>query len=116
MEQYFATRFYDQDYTIQYGEAHIVDTVAQNRIIGRSVIIDQNIPEITKTVTVMQPKKLVLYWGIQALGNQQNLPYASGITLDLQLKNGGMIGGGAYLTRDKGMFSAALKFPIGRKK
>lgn len=112
LAQYFATRFYSKTDNVQYGNVTVKDTVTQNRIIGRSIILNQNIPVVKETVTLTQPKRIVLLAGVQAFGNKQYLPYAAGITLDLKLKSDAMIGGGAYLTRSDFMYSADVKFPI----
>lgn len=115
LEQYFATKFYSITSPVQYGEATIHDTVTQNRITGRSIILNQSIPQVKETITIRE-KRIVLYGGIQAIGNKEQLPFASGITLDLKLRNDALIGGGAYLTGHKPMFSAAIKVPIRLKK
>lgn len=115
-DQYFATRFYNTVSNVQYGTATINDTVTQNRIVGRSVILNQNIPVAKETVTLTQPKRVVLFFGIQAIGNKQSLPFASGATLDLKFKNDGMIGIGGYLTRNDPMYSISAKFPIRLRK
>jgi hypothetical protein len=116
LEQYLAKRYYSNTSPVEYGTVIINDTVTQNRITGRSVILNQNIPEITKTVTLRDPKRNVFYAGIVALGNAANLPYASGLTFDLKLKNDMMIGGGGLLTRDKAMYMVELKAPIRLKR
>lgn len=114
--QYISTRFYDTTIRVKYGGVRLRDTVTQNRIVGRSVYLDQIIPLVKETVTLTQPKRVVLYFGVQAMGNKENLPYAAGATLDLKLKSDGIIEVGGYLTNDKPMYSFGLKFPIKLRK
>ncbi len=114
--QYTAKRFYTKTSPVQYGTVTITDTVTQNRITGRKIVLNQKIPEIKETVTLTAPKRIVLYFGIQAIGNQNNIPYASGVTIDLKLKNDAMIGVGGYLTKDQAMYGVSVKFPIRLRK
>lgn len=113
LQQYFAERYYSRSYPVQYGSATINDTVTQNRIIGRSIIFDQSLPEITRTVTLTQPKRNVLLVGVTAIGSQFNYLYAPGVTLDLKLKTDAMIGVGALVSKDQGIIGQlSFKFPI----
>lgn len=112
LNQYFAKRFYTKTSPVKYGSVTITDTVTQNRVTGRRVLLNQKIPEITKTITVAAPKRIVGYFGIEAIGNQNNLPYASGISLGLKLKNDAFIDIRGYLTKDEPMFGIGLKFPL----
>lgn len=112
VNQYFATRYYDDTKQVKYGEVTIFDTVSQNRIIGRSIFVDQDIPVVTKTVTLSQPKRMVGYIGIIGIGNKHYLPYASGLTFDLKLKNDFTIGTGALITQEQPMYLLTLRVPI----
>lgn len=115
--QYFATRNYSKTEEVAYGNLTINDTVSQNRITGRSIILTQDIPLIKETVTVEAKKRAVLYFGINAIGNKENIPFASGVTLDLKLRNDIMIGGGAYFTnQETGMIGVNLRFPVRLRK
>lgn len=116
LEQYFATRHYDETLQVQYGSARLKDTVTQNRITGRSIILTQDIPFVKETVTMLQPKRVILYFSIGAIGNRNHLPYASGAGLGLKLKNDAMIEGMGYLTGDAPMFGASIKIPIRLRK
>lgn len=115
LEQYFATKFYSITSPVQYGEATIHDTITQNRITGRSIILSQSIPQVKETITIRE-RRVVLYGGIIAFGNKENIPFASGVTLDLKFKNDALFGVGGLLTRDKPMFQASLKVPIRLRK
>lgn len=116
LAQYLAKRDYDTTVNVNYGSLRMRATVTQNRVINSRFDLSQDIPFVKETVTMLQPKRVVLLMGIQAIGNKYQLPFASGITLDLKLRNDAIIGGGAYLTGDRPMFSAAIKFPVRLRK
>jgi hypothetical protein len=69
-EDYFATRVYKDTIKNQYGKVIINDTISQNKIMGRNVKTDLNIPIVTKTVTLIQPKRSQLYFGGGLFGNE----------------------------------------------
>ena len=116
LDQYFAMRDYDTTMKVKYGQMRMRATVMQNRIVAATFNLNQDIPQVKETVTLTQPKRVVLYFGVQAMGNKENLPYAAGATLDLKLKSDGIIGVGGYLTKDQPMFSFGMKFPIKLRK
>jgi hypothetical protein len=116
LSQYFAERYYDTTVQINYGNVTLRDTVSQNRITGRSLFINQHIPEVTKTITVGAQRRNILYFGIEAIGNADNIPFASGASFGLKLKNDAMIEVKGLLTQDRAMYGFGLKFPIKLKK
>lgn len=114
LNQYLSVRPYDTTIQVQYGTIQLIDTVTQNRITGRSVFLTQDIPIVKETVTLTQPKRVVLYFSIAAIGNKDHLPYASGAGLGLKLKNDAFIEGmGYFLSGDQpAMYGASIKIPI----
>lgn len=117
LQQYLAERYYSKTEEVAYGNLTINDTVSQNRITGRSIILTQDIPLIKETVTVEAKKKNMVFFGISSIFNQKELPFASGVTLDLKTRNDVMIGVGGYYTNDeRGMVGVSIKFPIKLRK
>lgn len=114
--KYFAKRYYDTTVNIEYGTAKIKDTVTQNRLTGRSIILKQSIPEITKTVTLKAPNRTTLYLSLSAMGNEKRL-YGSGAGIDLMDKRGRMYGAAYWFTKDNNNWVAGeIKIPIRLRK
>lgn len=116
LERYFATRYYDTTIAVPYGKIRFADTVTQNRIIGKGIITNLSIPVEKQTVTVQEKKRIIAYFGIEAIGNQNNIPYASGITFGIKLRNDQFFEIKGLVTNDKPMYGFGLKFPIRLKK
>lgn len=68
----------------KYGYVVINDTVSRNRILSRGVTTELRIPEVTKTITLTQPKRAALFIGGGIFGNQKDL--AAGYNVNLALK------------------------------
>lgn len=113
LEQYFATRFYSDTQSIKYGTVIINDTITQNRITGRSLHENTNLPIIKETTVLSQPKRTVGYIGLSAMGNQGSFLYAIGATFGLKFKNDKYAGIMAMLTKDgQPAYGIELKLPI----
>lgn len=116
-DRFFAKRYYDTVLSIQYGTAKLRDTVTQNRISGRSVVIQQSIPQITKTVTLIAPKRVTMYLSLSAIGNDRQHLFGTGAGLDLMDKKGRMYGISYLFTKDySNMVMAEIKIPIRLRK
>ena len=57
----------------KYGNIIINDTLTRNRIYGRGVKTYLLIPEVTKTITLVQPKRNQLYFGGGLFGNEEKI-------------------------------------------
>jgi len=64
LRDYFAKVVYKDTVSTTYGTVRINDTLTQNRIFNRQVFTDFTIPEITKTVTISEPKRTKVFAGI----------------------------------------------------
>lgn len=60
LKDYFSTVVYKDTQNIDYGKIFITDTVSQNRIMARKLSTNLNIPTITKTTVLSQPKRNIL--------------------------------------------------------
>ena len=87
LKDYYATRHYSDTQQVSNGHIIIADDVSRNMITKRKLTTDFSIPEITKTVTITQPKKNVGYIGIEAFGNKNTLFYGTGASLGMKFKN-----------------------------
>lgn len=71
----------------KYGYVVINDTLTMNRIVSRGVITELKVPEVTKTVTLSQPKRAALFIGGGVFGNQKDL--AAGYDVNVAFKTRG---------------------------
>lgn len=116
-EQYYSVKYYSDTVKIDYGTAVIEDTVTQNQIAGRGVRTTMKIPMLTKTVTLFQPKRNIVYLGFSGTGSKQNFFYSIGTDISLKTKNDRMYTAGVNLTRDNQLlYQGGVKFPIRLKK
>lgn len=83
LADYFKSNIYKDTIKNQYGYIAITDTVNQNQLKGRSASTNLSIPEITKTITLVDKRNHV-YIGAAILGNQKD--FASGYEFNLSLK------------------------------
>ena len=81
---YYATRVYGDTMAHKYGEIIISDTISQNKLKGREVITDFNIPMVTKTITLTQPKRAMVFIGANFLGSE--VDPLGGFNVNLSLK------------------------------
>lgn len=115
LKDYFATRYYSDTQSVQYGKIVINDSVTKNRIASRSIILNQLIPEVTKTVTVRDKQRNQIYFGLSGAGNNDNI-YA-GASLMLKTRRDFIVEGGALLG-NKGdlIYQGGMKFLIRLKR
>lgn len=110
---YHRQRYYSDTVSIDHGTAVISDSVSQNRITGRSLKVSQRIPVIKETVTLFQPKRNIVYLGVNVQGGPQNYLFAAGADLSLKTKNDRIYSLGASLTRDNQvLYQGGVRFPI----
>lgn len=84
LSKFFQTNKYRDTIKNKYGKIFINDEVTQNRISKREVKTDLLIPEITKTITLTQPKRTQVYLGAGLWGNEKD--FLSGYEVNLSLK------------------------------
>lgn len=84
LSDYYKAVIYKDTLRNQYGTITVTDTVSQNRIKGRGVRTNLSIPEITKTITLTQPKRAQVYLGADLFGNEDD--YLDGYNVNLSLK------------------------------
>lgn len=92
LADYYKTRFYKDTIINQYGKIFINDEVSQNKIAFRNVGTDFRIPEITKTVTIMQPKRNQVYLGAGLWGNARDVLSGYEVNLSLKTKQDRIVG------------------------
>jgi len=83
LARYFEKNIYKDTIKNQYGYIALNDTITQNKISGRSASTRLSIPEITKTITLID-KRNQIYLGGGIWGSQKD--FLSGVELNLSLK------------------------------
>jgi len=117
LKDYNSTRFYSDKQKIQYGSVTINDTITQNKIAGRGLVVDMNVPVVTKTITETQPRRNVVLFGIEALGSNQNVFEATGVDLGIMFKSQKYIGvKGQLLRGGQALIGVQLMFPVKLRK
>jgi hypothetical protein len=94
LKDYFATAVYHDTIKNPYGYVLVKDTITQNRIKSRGVSQNLLIPEITRTITIQQPKKAQLYLGAGIWGNEADPLNGYEVNLSLKTKSDRIIGVG----------------------
>lgn len=117
LKRYFETVTYKDVQNVKRGTVTIFDTVTQNRIIKRRLQTDISDTVITKTVTLIPPKKNVLYFGLSGFGNKNDLLFGAGTDLSLKDKTDKIYSiGTKYLKGGNWYLEGQIKFPIKLKK
>lgn len=73
LKDYRTIREYSDVQKIQYGTVTIKDRVKENKILSRNLIVNQKLPEITKTVTIKEEKRNQIYGGLNLLSDGKEL-------------------------------------------
>lgn len=87
LKDYLSKKFYRDSIPNKYGYFIFEDTLHKNEIIGRGIVENLSIPTITKTFTIEARPKAMLMVGGEVLGNQNNILYATGVSLGLKARN-----------------------------
>lgn len=105
--------FYRDTVKVEHGSVTISDTISRNRITGRGVKVSQRLPVIRETVTLYQPKRNLVYLGVNVQGGPQNYLFAAGADLSLKTKNDRVYSAGVSVTRDNQvLYQGGVRFPI----
>lgn len=113
MKGFFETAYYSDVKKFKRGSVEIDDTVTQNRIVGHGVKIYFEDTTIKETITLQQPKKVILYFGLNTLSNRREFLYSIGGDLSLKGKNDMIYGAGVNIMRGGDVYySGEVKFPI----
>jgi len=117
LKRFFETAYYKDVRDIKRGTVTIEDTVTQNRIAGRSVKVVVADTTIEKTITLTQPKRIILYWGGNIIGNPNNIIYGAGTDVSLKWQNDMIYGLGVkWLNGHQMFYEGKVMFPIRLKK
>lgn len=117
LKQFYSTLYYSDTQPIKYGSITINDTVSKNKIQGRGLVINQDIPIVTKTITEVIKRRNVLMVGVEALGNKDNPLYATGINAGIFSKRDRYIGiKGMILKGGQGLVGVDIKWPVKLRK
>jgi len=117
LKDYYAHVVYKDTLRNQYGYISVTDTISQNRIKSRQVKTALSIPEVTKTITLTQPKKAQIYLGANFLGNQDDPLLGYNVNISLKTKRDKFIEAGYnQFYGGTSFYSLGLKFKISFRK
>ena len=117
LKDYYAHVVYKDTLRNQYGYISVTDTISQNRIKSRQVKTALSIPEVTKTITLSQPKRAMIFLGGDILGNESDPLSGYNVNLSLKTKQDRMIEiGYNQLFNDAHYYSLGVKWKISFRK
>ena len=85
LRDYHSFYMYSDTLKNKYGYVLVKDTISRNKILGRGVITDLLIPEVTKTITLIKPPRNQVYYGGGLFGSQKDA--LQGYEVNLSLKH-----------------------------
>ncbi len=107
----------DADIWSEIGSIYIYDTISQNRIKGRQVKTVLSIPEVTKTITLTQPKRAMVFLGANFLGSMEEPLLGYNVNLSFKTKRDKFIEAGYnQFYGGQSFYSLGLKFKISFRK
>lgn len=116
VKDYETEYHYSAVHPVDYGMLIINDTVQGNRIRGQGITLTQSIPEVTKTITLTQPKRVQLYAGIEGYSGNGNIISHYGAGLTLKTKNDYLISAKGLIDHNGGAYyGVGVAFKIGRR-
>ena len=117
LKDYYAHVVYKDTLKNQYGYISVTDTISKNRIQSRQVKTNLSIPEVTKTITLSQPKRVMIFLGGNILGNESDPLSGYNVNLSLKTKQDRMIEiGYNQLFNDAHYYSLGIKWKISFRK
>jgi hypothetical protein len=112
LEKYYQKVAYIDTVRTKYGFVYIHDTVHQNHLMPRQIFTDDQVPLISTTITVKDPPRTQLFFGLGGSGGV-GVPMAVGPSLMLKTKRGPVYEIGAQInTRSQWVVSGSAKFLI----
>jgi hypothetical protein len=103
LADYYKSNIYKDTIKNDYGYIALTDTINQNKIAGRSASTRLSIPEITKTITLIDNRNQV-YLGAGVWSNQKDALGGIEINLSLKTKQDRIVGLGYQNLFDIGSF------------
>lgn len=117
INDYYSFYIYKDTIPNKYGNVVIEDTISRNKIISRGVTTSLNIPEVTKTITLVQPKRAAVFIGADLFGSKEELAAGYGVNLSLKTKKDRIVEVGYnQFFGGKGYFSIGYKHKISLRK
>jgi hypothetical protein len=115
--EFYATRIYRDTLRNKFGHIVVTDSVSQNKIQGRGVVTDLNIPLVTKIITLPSLKRGQLYIGANLLGNESDPLSGYNVNLAFKTKRDRMIEAGYnQLFGGEHYYSVGIKWKISFRK
>jgi len=103
LQDYFSFNLYSDTLKNKYGYVLVNDTISRNKILGRGVKTDLLVPEVTKTITLIEKRNQV-YFGGGIWGNTKDALSGVELNLSLKTKSNRIIGIGYQNLFDYGNF------------
>jgi len=116
LQDYFSFNLYSDTLKNKYGYVLVNDTISRNKILGRGVKTDLLVPEVTKTITLIEKRNQV-YLGGELLGNIKESAAGFGLNVSLKTKQDRMVETGyVQLFNGIGYFKLGYKHKLSFKK
>lgn len=113
LKDYYATRFYSDTQKLVRGNVIISDSVTRNRITSRRLQSFGTDTTITNTITLTAPKRIILFFGVNAIGSLKDPFHMAGVDLTLKGKNDRMFSVGANIDQHGTLYGIfGYKIPI----
>lgn len=113
INKYFETAYYKDVHDVKRGTVTILDTVTQNRIIGRQLQVNIADTVIKETMALHPPNHFVMYFGVDYFANAKNPFYAGGVNLSAKLPNEKIFTVGVLVDKEnKIVYQGGIKIPI----
>ncbi len=117
LREYYATALYKDTIRNQYGYIAVIDSISRNRIKSRQVKTALSIPEVTKTITLSQPKRAQVYLGANFLGREDDPILGYNVNVSFKTKRDKFIEAGySQFYGGEHFYSLGLKFKISFRK
>lgn len=115
MKDFNTGRLYNDTIPVKYGTAIISTGVKRNRLLPVSFKLNQDIPEVTttKTITLTQPKRGVVYVGAGVIGGPGQLLWGAKWSVGYKSRNDKFYNAGAIINQTGVlMYSFDFNLPI----
>lgn len=117
LEDYHSFYIYSDTIKNKYGYVVIDDTISRNKIYSRGATTRLQIPEVTRTITLVQPKRSALFIGAGVFGNQNDIAAGYNVNLSMKTKKDRMLEVGYnQFFGGKGYFTIGYKQKISFRK
>lgn len=113
-----STKYYADSFPVDYGKLYLYDTLRSGKL-RKGFSLQQSIPLVTetKTITVHEKPRVVVYGGLTVMGNPSTPIFGTGAKVGFIAKNGKYYGGSYIFTKNQGqLYQFDILLPIRLRK